>query len=96
MPAKRVDLDERQFALFSKALADANRFLILKKIADAESAPTCSCVRDWTGLAPATVAHHLRELEEAGLIKMERQGKFAHLTLRREVWDAYLKQLSSL
>jgi ArsR family transcriptional regulator len=96
MPAKRVDVDDRQITLISKALADAKRFHILQKIADATTAPTCSCVQNWTGLAPATVSHHLKELDAAGLIHMERNGKFAHLTFRRDVWNAYLRRLSAL
>jgi ArsR family transcriptional regulator len=96
MPAKRFDVDDRQITLISKALADAKRFHILQKIADATAAPTCSCVRNWTGLAPATVSHHLKELDAAGLIHMERNGKFAHLTFRRDVWNAYLRRLAAL
>lgn len=96
MPVKMVEIDDDQLALISKALADPHRLQILQKIANAAEAPTCSCVRDWTGLAPATVSHHLKELDEAGLIHMERSGKFAHLTFRRNVWKAYLKRLSAL
>ena len=96
MPSKRVEVDDRQFALISKALADPMRFQILQKLANATEAPTCSCVRDWTGLALATVSHHLKELDGAGLIQIERHGKFAHLTFRRNVWDAYLRRLSDL
>lgn len=96
MPSKKVEVDDRQLALISKALADPMRFHILQKLAGATNAPTCSCVRDWTGLAPATVSHHLKELDGAGLIRMERHGKFAHLTFRRDVWNAYLKRLSAL
>lgn len=31
-------------------------------------------------LAPATVSHHLKELKNAGLINMQRKGKFIYLT----------------
>ena len=31
-------------------------------------------------LAPATVSHHLKELKYAGLINMERKGKYIYLT----------------
>lgn len=96
MGTKRVEIGDRQLALISKALADPSRFQILQKIADASAAPTCSCVGEWTGLAPATVSHHLKELDTAGLIRMERNGKFAHLMFRRDVWNAYLKRLSAL
>lgn len=96
MVARRVVLNDRQLALINKALADPTRFRILERIADSSTAPTCSCVRDWTGLAPATVSHHLKELDTAGLIQMDRCGKFARITLRRDVWHAYVKRLSAL
>jgi DNA-binding transcriptional ArsR family regulator len=86
----------RQFAAISKALADPKRLQILQKIGKATDAPTCSCVRDWTGLAPATVSHHLKELESAGLIRIERDGKFARISLCRDVLKAYTRRLTDL
>jgi ArsR family transcriptional regulator len=96
MGARQSKLDARQFALISKALADPKRFEMLERIADSKEAPTCSCVRDWLGLAPATVSHHLKELEAAGLVEVKRDGKFAHISLRRDVLDAYVNQLASI
>jgi ArsR family transcriptional regulator len=91
-----MELDARQFALISKALADPKRFEMLRKIGESTEAPTCSCVREWLGLSPATVSHHLKELEIANLVRVERDGKFAYITLRRDVLKAYLNRLSTL
>ena len=91
-----MKLDERQVALISKALADPKRFEMLQKIGQSKEAPTCTCVRDWTGLSPATVSHHLKELEAANLVQIERDGKFAYISLRRDVLDAYANQLANL
>jgi ArsR family transcriptional regulator len=96
MDPREVQLDDRQFTLISKALAEPKRFEMLQKIGQSREAPTCSCICDQTGLAAATVSHHLKELDNAGLIHMERNGKFAYLTLRRDVWKAYLKRLAVL
>jgi ArsR family transcriptional regulator len=96
MRGRQTEIDDQQFALISKAVADPKRFQILQRIGASKAAANCSCVRDWTGLAPATVSHHLRELEVAGLINIERAGKFAQITLRRDIWKAYLKRLSNL
>jgi len=82
--------------MISKALADPSRFEMLQRIAASKEAPTCSCVREWLGLAPATVSHHVKELESAGLVKVERDGKYAHIRLCRDVLDAYVNLLSSL
>ena len=96
MGDREIQLDDRQFTLIGKALADPKRYEMLQKISESKEAPTCSCLCAWVGLAPATVSHHLKELENAGLVNVERDGKFAHLTLRRDVWKAYLKRLSAL
>ena len=96
MGAPEIQLDDRQFTLISKALAEPKRFEMLQKIAESEKAPTCSCVGDWIGLTPATISHHLKELENADLVNVKRDGKFAYLTVRRDVWKAYLKRLSTL
>ena len=95
----KVDTDEMdagQVAVISKALADPSRYEMLQKIAESKDAPTCSCVRDWLGLAPATVSHHLRELENAGLVQVKREGKFAYISVRRDVLKAYLQRLGNL
>ena len=96
MSDRERKLDDGQFALISKALADPKRFEMLHRIAGSKQAPTCSCVCEWLGLAPATVSHHLRELESAGLVNVRRDGKFAYISLRRDVLDAYVNRLSSL
>ena len=96
MADKDLELEEQQFTLISKALADPKRFEMLRKIAASAEAPTCTCLKECVGLAPATVSHHLKELDNAGLVTMERDGKFFHVSLRRDTWEAYLKRLSEL
>ena len=96
MRGPEARLDDRQFTLISKAVADPKRFEMLERIAASKEAPTCSCLRDWLSVAPATITHHLKELENAGLVNVERRGKFAVITLRRDTWDAYLRRLSNL
>ena len=96
MVARESKFDAGRFALISKALADPKRFEMLQRIAASSQAPTCSCIRDWLQLAPATISHHLKELETAGLVSIEREGKFARITLRRDVLKAYTDRLASI
>jgi ArsR family transcriptional regulator len=95
MSSHEISLDDQRFASIGKALADPKRVEMLQRIGESPKAPTCSCVCDWLGLSPATVSHHLKELESAGLVHVEREGKFAYISLRRDVLKAYVKRLSA-
>jgi DNA-binding transcriptional ArsR family regulator len=53
-------------------------------------------MRECLPISAPTLSHHLKELETAGLILIEREGKYARLTLRRDVWQAFLGDLQRL
>lgn len=85
-------LDDRAALAISRALSDPRRVEVLRKIAGGESA-ACMELRECLGMNPATLSHHLRQLETAGLIETRRDGKFVHATLRRKAWKSYLGHL---
>lgn len=88
-------LSEEQFRAISRAIADPRRFAILQQVA-AKDCTACCTLQEHETISPATISHHLKELNEAGLIEIERQGRGANLFLRRNVWKAYLERLASL
>ena len=92
---QKTDLPEAQFHAIGRALADPRRFAILQQIA-ADDGMTCSDLNAHNVISPATISHHLKELNEAGLVRMEREGRFARLFLMRDAWKAYLQRLSAL
>jgi DNA-binding transcriptional ArsR family regulator len=92
---KPVRLGDRQMDLIARALADPRRYAILKQIGECEST-ACSDLRECQPISAATLSHHMKELENAGLIHIVREGKFAHMTLRRDVLKAYLTHLSRI
>jgi len=79
----------------ARAISDPRRFAILKKIANCNEV-SCTSLRECQPIAPATMSHHLKELEQAGLIHIRREGKFASLEFQRAAWDAYLANLSKI
>jgi ArsR family transcriptional regulator, arsenate/arsenite/antimonite-responsive transcriptional repressor len=83
----------RQFQQVARALADAQRFAILERIArQAGELPCKTLVREFP-ITQATISHHLKELTEAGLIESRREAQSAFLSLRRETLDAYRREL---
>ena len=94
--AKSARLSRARRTAILKALADPKRFELLERIARASCPMACSVVRPALAISPATLSHHIRELETAGLIQVTREGKFHFLSLRPGVLDALIGSLSQL
>ena len=93
--SSKPKLSKREVLAISRVLSDPRRFEILKHIA-ADRCTACSDLRDTFPITAATLSHHLKELESAGLIDTERQGKFVNVTFCRPIWEAYLSELRGI
>jgi ArsR family transcriptional regulator len=90
-----VRLSAKQVKMISRALADPRRFEILQKIAGQKCSP-CSHLLECFPITAATMSHHMKELQNAGLIETEKRGKFVDILFCRDTWDAYLAELNKL
>jgi len=93
-PSVRLSRARRTAIL--KALADPKRFELLERISRANCPLGCSQARAALQIAPATLSHHIKELETSGLIQVERRGKFHYLSIKPGVLEAIAGQLQSL
>jgi ArsR family transcriptional regulator len=97
--AKRVELvklSEEQIHLIAKALADPRRLDLLRQIGSCPKSMQCADIRGCHPVSAATLSHHMKELENAGLVRVTRDGRFASYGLRRDVLQAYTEQLAKI
>lgn len=94
--AKRVELTEEQVHLIAKALADPRRLELLRQIGRCNEPSPCANIKECHEVSAATLSHHMKELETAGLVRVTRDGKFASYTLRRDVLKGYMDQLAKI
>jgi ArsR family transcriptional regulator len=84
------DKNIEKFAEMFKALSNPNRLKIFMRLISCCQPGTvtsinpdtgvegCACVGDLgqdLGIVPSTISHHIKELRQAGLIRMERRGQ---------------------
>ena len=90
-----MDMNRAQIEKISKALADETRLVIFEAIA-AKEQMNCGEIVSMRGVTPATVSHHLKVLQEAGLIVCRREGQFVYNQAIPETVEAYASALTKM
>jgi ArsR family transcriptional regulator len=88
-------MNRSQIEKISKALADKTRLMVFEAIS-ARGQMNCGQIVSMRGVTPATVSHHLKVLQEAGLIECQRQGQFVYSRSRPEKIKAYTAALAKI
>ena len=88
-------MDRRRIERISKALADKTRLLIFEAI-HRRREMNCGEIVTLRGVTPATVSHHLRILNDAGLIACRKVGQFVYSRTNPKILSAYTQALLRL
>ena len=92
----KIVLSERQMELIAKALAEPRRVRILQDISEFGEPMPCGALCGKHDISQATMSHHVKELENAGLIRGTRRGKFINYTLERDTLRAYSSRIAEI
>lgn len=91
-PVLQAQLDKaaaEALATTFKALADPGRLRLLSFIAAQPDAEACVChLTEPVGLSQPTVSHHLKVLNDAGLLEREKRGTWVYYRIAPERLEA--------
>lgn len=85
---------EIDVALICKALSDANRLKIVKMLSAGQK---CGCkLLEAFNITQPTLSHHMKILEESGLVNGVKQGKWTHYSLNCETLKEFKSFIATL
>ena len=86
-------MDPNRFQRIAKALADPRRFEIFEEMAASSDELACGRIVERFPVTQATISHHLKELNDAGLIEIRPEGQFRYCRARLDVLAEYIQEL---
>jgi ArsR family transcriptional regulator, arsenate/arsenite/antimonite-responsive transcriptional repressor len=92
---ERRNMDLARIEKISKALADETRLMIFEAISR-QKQMNCGEIVSLQGVTPATVSHHLKILNEAGLVECRKEGQFVYSRTVPGVIQEYTRSLGRL
>lgn len=84
--------DSDKMVQIAKALADPTRLGMVQRLREQGSC-TCGEMVGGCELAQPTVSHHLKILQAAGLVRVEKEGQYHRLTLNEEALGVFVRHL---
>lgn len=79
----------------AKALADETRCKIFELIARSGEI-SCKEITERIGLKQPTISHHLKTLQESGLVNARKEGQFHYFSVNRQVLSEFSNYLAKL
>ncbi len=89
-------MSKRQFEQIARALAEPRRLEILREVGTWEKPLPCNTLLEMHHISAPTLSHHIKELEDAGLLQVVKDGKCLNLALNRDALREYAERLTRL
>lgn len=87
-------MEFEKVSIILKALADPKRMKIIDLLS---SSNMCACeLLEHFDFTQPTLSHHMKILEKAGLISIEKKGQWHHYALNNEVVDPFIDSIENL
>lgn len=87
-------LDLRKIEKISKALGDPYRLKIMQAVNKQQDWMQCGCIVEMLDLAQSTISHHVKQLIDADLLVVEKDGRNIKYMVNKEVFTAYINFLN--
>lgn len=81
-------MQEKTFIQIAKALADPTRHAIVREVRRAGEL-TCSQVCNGFSCTQPTISHHVKALQEAGIINVREDGTFRRLSVNESLMNEF-------
>jgi ArsR family transcriptional regulator len=89
-------MEVRKVERISKALSDPSRILILKQLRQKQDCLYCHEISDFIDLTQPSISHHVKQLADADLIVVEKEGRNVKYKLNQSILNEYVDFLNTL
>ena len=87
-------MEHSRVSLICKALSDPNRLQVIQILTGGER---CACeLLEQLQITQPTLSHHMKTLEDCGLVSSRRKGKWSHYSLNNDQWTAFRDYIESI
>jgi len=87
-------MEHSQVSLICKALSDPNRLQVIQILTGGVQ---CACgLLEQLQITQPTLSHHMKTLEDCGLVSTRRKGKWSHYSLNSDQWTAFRDYIESI
>jgi DNA-binding transcriptional ArsR family regulator len=83
--------DEQQLTAIFRALSEPLRMDIFRRINEVDELP-CTVLEEELPVSKSTISYHMKQLYNAGLIEIRKDGRYYHYRLRRDLISYHMHQ----